>query len=473
MYAMSNLPRKNSSVFAPAVVAVCLALAGLAGGCAGGNFGGSANEAIAPAPAQAQAPARAQAQDSAPARPLTFDDATYASASKRAADENKFLLVLFSGEWVTDEATLKTGVLQDKRVTSAIANRLVAVRVDAVRDQDLMKQFTVRALPSMILFNSAGTELARWGGVPKASALAGDLSAVLASGQPLAEIHAAGEKNNTGKLFKIAAEYDETSANAEALKKYLQALDAWRALKESNPAKYFSAGPEDILYAIAGLGERYPEAKTALQDMRAKSAARIAERKNDISAANTILYINRGLNDWAAAIRIFEETLDGGAREGLRADAFVAYMGKRDYARAVSAIPPDKVLVLLGGKDTSFLMHNLCKAIPAAMRPDLLPRPAATFAQRASPEGHRPYAPELAVKSALLEAYAGVNDTQTATEIARSIIGKKAKPADIAQAYAALLRARQGDAPEFGQAIGLPPAKIEINSAPTEDTQEN
>jgi len=449
---------------------VCLALAGLAGGCAGGNFGGSANEAIAPAPAQSQAQARAQAQDSAPARPLVFDDATYASASKRAADENKFLLALFSGEWVTDEATLKTGVLQDKRVTSAIANRLVAVRVDAVRDQDLMRQFTVRALPTMILFNSAGTELARWGGVPKASALAGDLSAVLNSGQPLAEIHAAGEKNSTGKLFKIAAEYDETGANAEALKKYLQALDAWHlSLKSSSPAKYFSVDSEDIIYSIAGLGERYPDAKTALLNLRDKYTARIAARDDAYHAALDIVYVNRGLNDWPAAIKIFEETANGRPRENLRADAFVAHMGKRDYAKAVSVIPPDRVLVLLSDKDKSFLMLNLREAIAAIKRPDLLPQKAATFAQRA--RSLRPYASEVMAKSVLLEAYAGVNDIQTATEIVRTINGKKAKPDDIVQAYIALLRARQGDALEFGRAIGLPPATINIQPAPADDIQ--
>lgn len=363
---------------------------------------------------------------------LAFENTSCADALKRAASEQKYLLVLFSGEWVEEEAQVKDTVLQDKQVARATAGRVIAVRADAVRDTELMQQFQIRALPTMLLLNASGDELARWTGVPKAGALAKDLSAVLDSDLPLAKINAPGEAGSYRKNFNAAVELQKTGAYEAALKQYQLAYEKLNSSRGKVSIAIINA--EEVVWLVAAMRKVLPEADAMLRDYLEKYRARIAKDPNAEQAANCAFEIYRAIAGRDAALSLYQQTPPGKVREMLKWDAFAIFAHKQDYAQAVALTTPDEALMLVKGKADAPMLR-LRKAIYGYFEVRNNPRLGRVRSDR-----HLVVVDEFA-KTLIFEAYAGADDERTSREVALVILGKKPKPEHISLLHAALRRA--------------------------------
>lgn len=87
------------------------------------------------------------------------------AALATAKKENKPTFIVFCAAWATACRELAL-VLADSSVKKVLDERFVVARVDATDDEDAttkewLKQFKVKGLPAMLVFNRKGKEVAR------------------------------------------------------------------------------------------------------------------------------------------------------------------------------------------------------------------------------------------------------------------------------------------------------------------------
>jgi len=416
--------------------------------------------------------ANAKAAESAASVPAIDNIANYADAQKRAASEKKYLLVLFSGEWVPEETQVKKDVLQDKKVLNAMAGRVIVARADAVRDTKPMQQYHIRNLPTLVLLSPAGEDLGRWAyapevvqlQVPKASEVAKDLSKVLTSGCSLYE----NTLSNTSMRdeFNLAKHFDEMGAYKPALKAYLQIYDA--VSSPSPPQGYYvSAG--NIASNLAGMSTIYPEARTALEARLENFKSRIVENPQDGAAAYQVILIIDFLHIRTnTAFDIYQLAQPGRAREALKWKAFAAFVQNKEYNKAVAIVSPDEAIHVIN----DYIDGQKSDALK--------------FLRNATIRG--PFSDNRFLNKNILspvfEAYAGAGNEQVAREIARILMSEasvdKIVTANrdplhrmtltrqnaetiktiIALLGNALVESRPNDAEEFAAKIDVPPGAV-------------
>jgi thiol:disulfide interchange protein DsbD len=116
------------------------------------------------------------ASRSTPERSLTWEQpaqgqnltALVASARAKAQAEDKPLFLDFTADWCTACKEIENKTFPDMRV-QAEAGRFIAVKMDMTDASDpavekAFEEFTVRGLPTLILFDSNGRESARFNG---------------------------------------------------------------------------------------------------------------------------------------------------------------------------------------------------------------------------------------------------------------------------------------------------------------------
>lgn len=101
-----------------------------------------------------------------PTRTLTWEAVPVEAARQRAAREQRPLLVDFSAEWCGACKELEKKTFAHPEVASE-AGRFVAVRVDATNDDDpvvesTLERFSVKGLPTVLVFDSLGKEALRY-----------------------------------------------------------------------------------------------------------------------------------------------------------------------------------------------------------------------------------------------------------------------------------------------------------------------
>jgi thiol:disulfide interchange protein DsbD len=101
-----------------------------------------------------------------PARTLSWEQTDFVAAREKALSESRPLLVDFTATWCVACKELDKFTFSDPHVERE-AGRFVAVKVDATDDEDpkvvrAMSEFKVVGLPTVILYDSEGTEAARF-----------------------------------------------------------------------------------------------------------------------------------------------------------------------------------------------------------------------------------------------------------------------------------------------------------------------
>lgn len=155
----------------PRAAAVAACLAALGGGCEVRD-----EQVRSAGGARLWPAATAGADQRARSRDVEFMEG-YEAAARRAAVEERPLLLVFGASWCRWSAELARGPLADRDVV-ARTRRFVCVFVDADRDAATCRAFSVTAFPTVVVLDAGGAERFRAAGAGLGGSLAAALDAV-------------------------------------------------------------------------------------------------------------------------------------------------------------------------------------------------------------------------------------------------------------------------------------------------------
>lgn len=89
---------------------------------------------------------------------------TYESALSEARDNGRPVWLQFTGPWCRYCSMMESTTFQDPKVITEVRKRVVPVKVQADQRQDLLASYEVSSLPTTILLDSRGREMARFQG---------------------------------------------------------------------------------------------------------------------------------------------------------------------------------------------------------------------------------------------------------------------------------------------------------------------
>jgi len=143
---------------------------------------------------------RDEAVESPPPRPVRLSATTqeqgngieyvegYEAGLRRAAVENRPILVIFRAAWCHWCAEFAHGPLVDRRLVG-LSREFICVMVDADRHATDCRRFGVKEFPTVIMLTTEGEECRRWTGCPSADELVSAMTETL----PTARVAAAVE----------------------------------------------------------------------------------------------------------------------------------------------------------------------------------------------------------------------------------------------------------------------------------------
>ncbi|MFM8378289.1 MAG: thioredoxin family protein [Planctomycetia bacterium] len=132
----------------------------------------------APRPPNAQALLGAGITSTDRTAPLIEYVGGYEAGRQRAAAEDRPLLLVCTAGWCRFSADLAQRTLRDPRLVS-LSRRAVCVLLDADRDAETCRAFGVRAFPTLLVLDPAGSERLRVTGRSSAAELASALERAL------------------------------------------------------------------------------------------------------------------------------------------------------------------------------------------------------------------------------------------------------------------------------------------------------
>lgn len=96
----------------------------------------------------------------------------YKEALALAAERNRPVLLRFTAEWCVPCQVMDRSVFADRQVQAALAEHVIPLKldIDEERSADVARRFGVRGIPTLLLVDAGGEELAR-GGFMSAEAL--------------------------------------------------------------------------------------------------------------------------------------------------------------------------------------------------------------------------------------------------------------------------------------------------------------
>jgi thiol:disulfide interchange protein len=100
----------------------------------------------------------------------------------QAKKQNKPALVCFSADWCSWCERMDGDTLTDPKIV-ALAKRFVPIRVDTAENRKAMVKYAVRSMPTILIMDTSGREIARVNGYRPASSLAEELREALKVGK--------------------------------------------------------------------------------------------------------------------------------------------------------------------------------------------------------------------------------------------------------------------------------------------------
>lgn len=103
--------------------------------------------------------------DAAPQQAAVAWREDFSAALVEAAEKNRPALLRFTAAWCTPCRVMDASVLPDERVISALADRVIPVKIEAGREEsaDVAHRYGVVGIPTLVLVDPSGKEFARGG----------------------------------------------------------------------------------------------------------------------------------------------------------------------------------------------------------------------------------------------------------------------------------------------------------------------
>ncbi len=92
---------------------------------------------------------------------LPFQNLSFEAACKKAKAENKAVFLDFYTVWCGPCKQLDKTTFKDKKVQAWLAEKTIAIKVDAEKHKDIAKRYHVSAYPTLLFVKADGTEIGR------------------------------------------------------------------------------------------------------------------------------------------------------------------------------------------------------------------------------------------------------------------------------------------------------------------------
>lgn len=235
---------------------------------------------------------------------LSFDD-----ACKKAADEGKLVFIDFYTTWCPPCRLMDQTTFKHAGVTKLLAEKVVALKVDAEKDRELARRFQIHAFPTFLFVKPDGTVAGRTMGYRDAKSFQADALAALSGKDPMErmkqELQEAGENDPMARM-KFARQLAMQGKQAEALEHLLWCFD--HGLEHGSA--FYGVRLSFLLSDIERLGRQYPPAMEALVQRRDRAEAQLLAGKGSPQTLHDFSALNRTLQDDARTLRVYEGLSD-------------------------------------------------------------------------------------------------------------------------------------------------------------------
>jgi thiol-disulfide isomerase/thioredoxin len=195
-----------------------------------------------------------------------FRDLSFDAALAEAGKSGRIVLIDFCTTWCAPCKKLDQTTWKDEKVRAWLAEKTVALKLDAEKEVALAKRYSVQGYPTILFLKSDATPIDRIVGYRSPEAFLSEASDALAGKTAIARAKEAfaGHENDPMARGEYADALAEAGFNAEALDHYLWCFD--HGLEHS--PSYVGVRLSFLLSDITDLGKNYPPALQALAERR-------------------------------------------------------------------------------------------------------------------------------------------------------------------------------------------------------------
>lgn len=240
---------------------------------------------------------------------VPYVDCTLAQAFERAEAQDKAVFVHFYTDWCVPSRMLDQYTLNHADVIPWLRDKMIAVRVNAEAEPDLVARYKVDLYPTLLLLTPTGEELSRLTGYIQPRDFAQIIEAAISGTSPPVTRRYAMEPVSTQDpmaRMDSARALVQDGKYEEAMEKFLWCYD--EGLKHNKA--FHGVRLTFLLNDLARLGERYPQARSALQERRQDVLTKV--RANEASELNVaeLAALNRALGEDALTLAVYDELKD-------------------------------------------------------------------------------------------------------------------------------------------------------------------
>ena len=328
--------------------------------------------------------------------PLDFD-----AACKQAGTEGKVVFIDFYTTWCGPCKMLDQTTWKDPSVVALLAQRTVAIKLDAEKVVDLAKRYRIEAYPTLLVLKPDGTEIDRLVGYRPAATFVREFTGLLSGKTALIQAEEAAktavtEEEKVNARYQLGRMLAQNGKREEALKEFLWCYDD--GMKHT--PSYTGVRSYSLLTDIALLGRNYSPAQEALRTRRDEAWKVFEQNATDREEVGDFYSLNHALGDDELTWKTFEALPEGDSRKILM--AYFVYdrlLAARRYSEAVQAQPFTEVL--------SQIMAQQAMLRQMQDRPELLPEIRKAIA---------------GVITSRVEAFAGAGELAHARELMQKVL---------------------------------------------------
>jgi hypothetical protein len=275
----------------------------------------------------------------ASAQSLFAGKLTLESALQQAAVENKKVFAVFDGSGPDENTGMGIAILGHAQVAQIIKARTIPVLLDATETPETTGSYRIKNLPTFLLLEADGKELARWINEADPGALAEEIADAAEGRNGIGQLRAKLKPNDLRGRLALARKLNTMGSYQDALDEYKWICD----FGYSSDAKkgFLSAIRNEICFSLAvddmaGMQKAFPPAREALTEHHRQSGALMHATPGSRANARRYLTINRALADDDGLLESFYALADGNARKQLKPGVFGVLAKGKHYTDAIA-----------------------------------------------------------------------------------------------------------------------------------------
>lgn len=268
-----------------------------------------------------------------------FSDLTFDRAVKQAATDKKVILIDFFTTWCGPCKLLDNTTWTDAKVATLLAEKAIALKIDAEKETTLAGKYKVNAYPTILILRADGTIIDQLVGYRSPEVFVSEFNAALSGKTALSratEDAAANGGLDPMKRQTLGRELARSGRNEEALKEFLWCYDEGLKYRPS----YVGVRSSYLLGDIARLGREYPPALAALKERRDLAEKSLSTDPKNRVAAGEYASLNHALEEDRTTLTYFDKLRgDSPIRRSLGYHIFDLLLDAKRYKDAAEVRP--------------------------------------------------------------------------------------------------------------------------------------